>query len=236
MTFAFEQDTLAQIARKRYQGFQLEGIGYPVAVSVGGTSFAPGRLSWVVNGASVSVQEQGAWLRNVHSEYALDSLARVLMSVLLLPRQGLLLHASTILDRGGAHVFMGQSGAGKSTVAGLSAPRQPLTDEISLLRFSEGSLWAYSTPFWGGFRSDGTNTKAPVAGIYALKQATEHALEPLSGTQAVRALLGNVLFFSKQPADKREVLQLAARIVQQAPVRRLRFRRDPGFWEVISHE
>ena len=207
-----------------------------MAVSVRGALSAPGRLSWVINGASVSVQEQGAWLRNVHSEYALDSLARVLMSVLLLPRQGLLLHASTVLDGGGAHVFMGRSGAGKSTVAELSAPRQPLTDEISLLRFSHGCLWAYGTPFWGGFRSDGTNVKAPVAGIYALKQATEHVLEPLSGAQAVGALLGNVLFFSKHPADKREVLQLAARVVQQAPVRRLCFRRDPGFWEVISHE
>ena len=167
-------------------------------------------------------------------EYALDSLLRVLLSVLLLPRRGFLLHAATVVRSGRAHVFTGRSGAGKSTVAALSPPGTVLTDEISLLRFTDGAWHAYGTPFWGEFRAEGANTKVPVAGIYILVQSSVDSVERVPAKEALRALLPNVLFFSASTPQNKQLLDLLAEAVEQIPFYRLRFRKTAAFWEVLT--
>jgi len=77
-----------------------------------------------------------------------------------------LLHAATVVRGGKAYVFTGRSGAGKSTVASLSPAGTVLTDEISLLRFEDGEWRAYGTPFWGEFRAAGSNSSAPIRGLF----------------------------------------------------------------------
>ncbi len=137
--------------------------------------------------------------------------------------------------RGGrAYVFTGRSGAGKSTVAALSPAGAVLTDEISLLRFSDGAWHAHGTPFWGEFRAAGSNRRVPVAGIYALTQASGDRLERLTVKQALRALLPNVLFFSSSQHENAGLLQLIAEAAGQVPFYRLHFRRHAAFWEVIE--
>src|SRR5487761_136703 len=95
------------------------------------------RFSYNWNQASLVWQGAEAHFAGVHHEYGLDSLIRILLSVLLVPRSGFLLHAATILRGDHTYVFTGHSGAGKSTVASLSPAGSVLTDEISLLRATD---------------------------------------------------------------------------------------------------
>ena len=169
----------------------------------------------------------------VRNEYALDSLLRVLLSWKLLSHQGFLLHAATIVRNGKAYAFTGRSGAGKSTVASLSPEGSVLTDEISLLRRENGVWRAYGTPFWGEFRAAGSNTSAPVAGIYRLVQASQNAVTLLSRRETLRMLLPNVLFFSADPAANRLLLEILSHAVAEISGCNLAFRKDQTFWEVL---
>jgi hypothetical protein len=189
---------------------------------------------YVLDDASLFLDSFGAQFHGVRHEYALDSLLRILLTMVLLPRRGFLLHAATVVRDGRAYVFAGRSGAGKSTVASLSPTGTVLTDEISLIRFTDGCWQAYGTPFWGEFRAAGQNQHYPIAGIFSLVQAKKDRIEPMSAKETLRALLPCVLFFSSKPDANEALLRLMLEAVRQIPCHRLHFRRDDGFWQVIA--
>ena len=237
-----EQDLFAK-ALQRYEKFlgqSAEALPIFVRASAERDEFA-GRaiarnpaLSYEWSGATLQLEEAAAQFQGVRHEFGLDSLIRILLSVLLVPRRGFLLHAATILRDGKTYVFTGHSGAGKSTIASLSPPGSVLTDEISLLRRSGDAWHGYGTPFWGEFRAEGNNTHAPVAGIYVIHQAREDWIEPMSSREAVRAMLPNVMFFSREPEITGRLLQLLTEIVEQVPCYRLHFQRQSSFWRVVA--
>ena len=169
----------------------------------------------------------------VRNEYALDSLLRVLLSWKLTGYTGFLLHAATVIRNGKAYVFTGRSGAGKSTVASLAEEGSVLTDEISLLRCESGGWRAYGTPFWGEFRAAGSNTSAPVRGIFRLVQAAENRVMALRPVELLRALLPNVLFFSPEAEANRRLLKILGQAVETISGYDLAFRKDRAFWEVL---
>jgi hypothetical protein len=168
-----------------------------------------------------------------NNPYTLDCLLRILLTWMLLPRTGFLLHAATVIRNGGAYLFTGKSGAGKSTVASLAPEGSVLTDELSLVRREDGVWRAYGTPFWGEFRAGDSNISAPVAGIVRLVQAKENRVTPLRPVEFLRAMIANVLFFSRQPADSQRLLNIVSQAAQELSGYTLEFRKDRTFWEVL---
>jgi hypothetical protein len=182
----------------------------------------------------VILRRSGAEFRGVRHEYALDSLLRILLTMVLLPKRGFLLHAATVVRDGRAYIFAGRSGAGKSTVASLSPEGSVLTDEISLLRYTDGCWQAHGTPFWGEFRAAGRNDHYPLAGIYTLVQAPEDRVEAISKKEILRALLPCVLFFTSQKDANEALLRTLIGLVEQVPCWRLHFRCGAEFWKVVT--
>jgi hypothetical protein len=241
-------ETLHERALTRYRGFEeARAEGLPIFFRKGsqtdlssnhgtdaGTDLSSASFSYVLDDALVRLDSSRAEFHGVRHEYALDSLLRIALTMLLLPRRGFLLHAATVVRDGQAYVFAGRSGAGKSTVASLSPAGTVLTDEISLLRFTDGCWHAYGTPFWGEFRAAGLNEHYPIAGIYALAQAAEDRVEPLAVKEILRALLPCVLFFTSNPEANRALLHMLLGVVQQVQCNRLHFRRKAEFWKVIA--
>jgi hypothetical protein len=168
-----------------------------------------------------------------NNPYTLDCLLRILLTWMLLPRTGFLLHAATVVHDGRAYIFTGRSGAGKSTVAALSPAGSVWTDEISLLRREQGEWRAYGTPFWGEFRAAGSNSSAPVAGIFGLSQAPENHVEALAPVGLLRNILPNVLFFSREVAATQRLLEILGQAVKEIPGYNLAFRKDKTFWEAL---
>lgn len=192
------------------------------------------RFTYTWEESSLRLDEGNAQFDGVRHEYGLDSLIRILLSVLLAPQRGFLLHAATVLRGGRAYVFTGKSGAGKSTVASLSPAGSVLTDEISLLKFVDGAWHAFGTPFWGEFRAEGANVHAPIAGLYFLNQAPDDRIERLSVREALRAILPNVLFFSQDRQMTEGLLRLLAEFVDEVSCQRLLFRKNSHFWSVVT--
>ena len=229
-------ENLHERALTRYREFRTDAEGaLPILLRQGGgPQSRSADFSYELDEASVILDRSGAEFHDVKHEYALDSLLRILLTMVLLPRRGFLLHAASVVRDGRAYVFTGRSGAGKSTVASLSPAGTVLTDEISLLRFTDGCWHAYGTPFWGEFRAAGLNEHYPIAGIYKLEQAPEDRLESLTPKEILRALLPCVLFFTSNPEANREMLHMLLGMVQHVPCYRLHFRRAADFWQVVA--
>src|ERR1035441_2732392 len=95
------------------------------------------------------------WVRQEWAFHqSIDSVLRVLHSILLAPKGGCLLHAASAVRNGRAFAFTGVSGAGKTTLARLAPPDVVLlTDEISYIRSVDGVYRAFGTPFAGERRA-----------------------------------------------------------------------------------
>lgn len=171
----------------------------------------------------------------VLSPYSLDSLLRILATVMLANQGGLLMHASSAVRNGRAYVFTGVSGAGKTTISRLASPDvQVLTDEMSFLRRESEGYFAYGTPFSGELGKPGANLRAPLAGIFLLTQGPEDRIDTLPLADAVRGLMGNILFFAEDAGLCAAVFDGAIALASAVPVRRLTFRPTPAVWDLIG--
>jgi hypothetical protein len=173
-------------------------------------------------------------IRQTINPYSLDSVLRIVHTLLLARRGGFLVHASSAVRNGRAFLFAGISGAGKTTMARLAPPDASLlTDEISYVTQQDGQYFAVGTPFFGELARVGENLRAPIDAVYLLAKGSQNKIEPVVGAAAVRGLLGNILFFARDPEFVKLVFEAAVDFVCRVPVRRLTFVPDPSVWEAI---
>jgi hypothetical protein len=165
---------------------------------------------------------------------SLENVVRLVVSWRALEEGDLLLHAAGIERDGTALAFFGPSGAGKTTLCRLSQGEgEMLSDDLLLLRRAEGGWEATALPLTGAYRARDGAGLVPLAGLYRLVQAEEAGVEELSTAVAVGEIIACVPFFEERPMDA-ALLEVAGRLAGEVPVRRLRFRRDAGFWEVLG--
>ena len=166
--------------------------------------------------------------------YSLDSVLRIVHTLLLARKGGFLVHASSAIRNGRAFLFAGISGAGKTTMAMLSPPDVSLlTDEISYVIMQDGRYTAVGTPFFGELARVGENLRAPIECLYLLAKGPQNKIEPVVGAEAVRGLIGNILFFARETEFVKLVFDAAFDFVSRVPVRRLTFVPDSRVWELI---
>lgn len=167
--------------------------------------------------------------------YSIDSVLRIIHTLLLAPEGGFLLHASSAVRKGKAFLFSGVSEAGKTTMARLAPPDVALlTDETSYVRKVDGRYFAYGTPFAGEFGEPGKNISAPIGALYLLKKAPENSIERIDSAEAIQRLLRNVLFFARNADLVRQVFDSACAFVAAVPVYQLSFVPDQRVWELIG--
>ena len=117
-------------------------------------------------------------VRQNANPYSLDSVLRILHSLILAERGGFLLHAASAICGGRACLFSGVSGAGKTTMTRLAPPDVTLlTDEISYLRPNALGYSAFGTPFAGELARAGENCTAPVSALFFLEKGPENRVD-----------------------------------------------------------
>ncbi len=169
------------------------------------------------------------------SPYAIDSVLRIIHSLVLAERGGFLLHAASAIRRGQAFLFAGISGAGKTTISRFAPPDATLlTDEISYVVRRNGEYFACGTPFSGELARAGENVSAPIKTVFLLNKGPENQIEAISQNQAIKSMLRNTLFFAKDSGLVNRVFQSTCEFVTQVPVRRLTFFPDDRVWNIIS--
>jgi len=101
------------------------------------------------------------------------------------------------------------------------------------VNLQDGRYTAVGTPFFGELARVGENLRAPIECLYLLAQGRENKVEPIVGSDAVRGLLANILFFARDPESVKLVFDAAFDFVGRVPVRRLAFAPDSRVWELI---
>jgi len=173
-------------------------------------------------------------VRQANSPYAIDSVLRIVHSLLLARQGGFLLHAASTIRDGRAFLFAGVSGAGKTTIARLApADCTLLTDEISYVRRDQETYFACGTPFSGELGKPGENRSAPLRTLFFLEKGSDNRIETVSAGDAVRLLLRNILFFADDGELVRRVFQSACEFVERVQVRKLVFMPHAAVWEII---
>jgi hypothetical protein len=117
-------------------------------------------------------------------EYPLDEL---LVISLLGQGRGVEVHGCGIADGSSGHLFVGQSGAGKTTIARLWQAEPDvvvLSDDRVVLRSDEDGLWMYGTP-WHGEEPLASPGRVRLAGVYFLKHHERHEMASVARVDAV---------------------------------------------------
>jgi hypothetical protein len=127
-------------------------------------------------------------------EYPADEL---LVTNYLANGLGVEVHGCGLVDyETGGHLFLGHSGAGKSTTANLwQSLRDPeiLSDDRIILRLQDDGLWMHGTP-WHGEAAFAAPAKARINRIFILEHAEslapgeENKITPLTRSRAVGEL------------------------------------------------
>jgi hypothetical protein len=120
--------------------------------------------------------------------YPLDEL---LVINLLSRGRGMLVHACAVDYRGRGWLFLGTSGAGKTTLARLWKEEPGVTllsDDRIIIRDTGDSFQMYGTP-WHGTASIASPRSAPLSAIFFLAHDRENRLTPVQLVDATSRLL-----------------------------------------------
>ena len=175
-------------------------------------------------------------VRQNTNPYSLDSVLRIVHSLILAGRGGFLLHAASAICEGNAYIFSGVSGAGKTTMTRL-APEEVilLTDEISYIRPNGDGYSAFGTPFAGELARVGENCSAPVGCLFFLEKGSENRVEELRAADGLQRLMRNILFFAQDRELVEKIFATACDFVSRVPVRELTFYPDARVWDQVRN-
>jgi hypothetical protein len=91
---------------------------------------------------------------------------------------------------GQGRLFVGQSGAGKTTIARLLQQKEGITilsDDRIVLRQTGQTLWMYGTP-WHGEAKLASPARAPLSQVYFLEKGSKNQLVPQKRADAIGRL------------------------------------------------
>ena len=208
-------------------------IAPPGTVSLQGSFISRDDFSFVID------RRNNAVLGKVlASPYSIDSLVRVVYSIMCVENSGLLLHSSGVAVGERAFLFAGKTGAGKSTVikklAGLKNTGQEikfLSDEILLVEKNhDGGFSSFATPFWGELNpADFTyhhHGGYKIRRMFFLRKSSRTFVRKMSPDEFIKNLLQNALFFSKDVSSAGKILCIADGLSKNIDACELFFRKD----------
>jgi hypothetical protein len=151
--------------------------------------------------------------------------------------RGAEIHACGLVDSlGKGHLFVGQSGAGKSTMARLWENEPGITvlsDDRIILRKKENTIWMYGTP-WHGDADLASPARAPLKAVYFLEKGQENERILKKPSHSVSRLF----VCSFPPYYNRDGLDFSLRfleeVVKNVPCYELRFKPDKRVVEFIN--
>jgi hypothetical protein len=212
-------------------GYGTSFTDYHVAIKKNATKITFQRADYLIE----STTDYTSATIHVHDELALKhALMNLYSSYIVYHNWGLLVHSSCAIENGKAQIFAGHSGAGKSTAARLSHPRELLSDEATIVKITPDDVTVFDSPFRSELQSTAYQQPCPLAGIQLLHQSEKNRLEKLRKPDALLSLMDKVFYWHHAPAETQRIMGLLRTLVEKVPAYELHFRKDPTFWELIS--
>jgi hypothetical protein len=176
-------------------------------------------------------------LAGIERVYALEYPAdELLVTNWLAQGRGVEVHGCGLIDgESGGHLFLGHSGAGKSTTTLLWKSvrnAEVLSDDRIILRKDANTLWMHGTP-WHGDAGFALPEKASLSRVFILEHGEANEIVPLTKSEAVAEMFARCFppFHGREPLSS--TLSYLEGIVNVAPCYRFRFRPDASAVETI---
>ncbi len=116
----------------------------------------------------------------------------IMFGLTVAPRGAIAIHSSVIVKNGGAVLFLGESGTGKSTHTRLWRENidgaKLLNDDSPIIRIVDGVPTVFGSP-WSGKTPCYRNSSFPIRGFVRLSQAPHNRIKRLGTLNAIGALL-----------------------------------------------
>jgi hypothetical protein len=148
---------------------------------------------------------------------------------------GLVFHAAGVDDNGRGLVFIGHSGAGKSTQAGIwcAAPGVvAMNDDRIAVRVRGDAATCYGTP-WGGTANIARNHSAPLRALIILEQAPVNELQPLTPAVAAPLLIARAFLPYWDAVLLQRAFATLDTLLKHTPVYRLRCRPESAVISLV---
>ncbi len=130
--------------------------------------------------------------KDIALSFALSNSMMLLYTFCTSPLDTLMVHASVIGYEGGAYIFLGKSGTGKSTHSSLWLKNiegsELINDDNPVIRVVDGKAILYGTP-WSGKTPCYRNVYAPLKAFVRIIQAPHNEIKKLIPLQAYASLL-----------------------------------------------
>jgi len=163
------------------------------------------------------------------------------------------LHASTIVHNGFCFLFLGKSGAGKSTVTMLSKEKSKiLNDEKIFLTPHQGRYILSRIPVLNENRDvaeenlmirEQTGSDLglySLSGIFILNQDSKDFLLPVPSLTTAHALMNSFIelprLFTPSRDEMLYVFGVLSRVAREISAFELHFRKSPDFWKLIDEQ
>lgn len=188
--------------------------------------------------------QRGDWRPRSNGHYLdevpiMQALILWILAMQVLPeRYGLMLHACGVADGERGLLFVGPSGAGKTTIAHLwndSGKASVLNDEYCIVRAIEGQPWLYGTP-WVGRKGLCSVGKVPLEEVFFVEHGKETERVSVRKIEAISRLMSQAFLPMWDKTKMRPFLDTCVDLVQSVPCYRLPFVPDDGMVQLLRKE
>ena len=145
-----------------------------------------------------------------------------MFNIAAVARQAIAIHSSVISLNGGAVLFLGESGTGKSTHTRLWREHIPgaelLNDDSPIIRATDSEALVHGSP-WSGKTPCYRNESCPIAAVVRLSQAPHNRIRRLRPIESIGALLPSAPpAFARDERLSDDTCGLLSRLIAQVPV------------------
>ncbi len=151
----------------------------------------------------------------------LTSMLRIAFAQAIIRRDGISMHASSVIADGKSYLFLGKSGTGKSTHSVMWLRNIPgsrlLNDDNPAVRIIDGQPIAFGTP-WSGKTPCYRNESAPVGGIVRLVQGNADIFTEKNDVEAFTSLLPSCSVVHGDAALQSRLCDTISRLAVLVPI------------------
>jgi hypothetical protein len=154
----------------------------------------------------------------------------------LAKERGVILHACGIVIENRGILFLGESGAGKSTIARMWAQENGvdiISDDRVIVRKQGGEFRVYGTP-WHGEAAFGAPREAKLERIFFLSHGIENSVKEVKGLTPVSHLLTCSFPPLWDSRGMQFVLEFFSQLAAQVPCQELSFRPEKGALALVK--